>query len=188
MKRCFIAIPLPEEIKNELYFIKEDIKKLYPKAEIKYVAEKESHLTLEFLGEISDEQIEIAKEVINEASQSFSPFVYFLEKVSAFPILEQAKIIIVSLREDGSLGLRVQRFISDKLKAKGLALTDRAFTPHLTLGRVKKEDGLDLSKLLDLKVEPLFFLAKEIVLYESELRLEGPHYTPLFRAEIKAQA
>lgn len=72
VKRCFIAIEIPEKIKNKLADIQQRLKS-WP-ARVKWVEEENLHLTLKFLGDLRPEQIEIVGkqlEPIGKQSRAF---------------------------------------------------------------------------------------------------------------------
>ncbi len=55
--RCFLAIELPEEVREELVRIQKQL----PEAKFKLVEPENLHLTLKFLGELSDFQVNKVK-------------------------------------------------------------------------------------------------------------------------------
>jgi 2'-5' RNA ligase len=65
---------------------------------------------------------------------------------------------------------------------------ERAFRPHLTLGRVKwLEEAQNLKKLLDDYHDVAFqrMMVKEVVFYESILRPAGPLYRPIRKFKLE---
>lgn len=65
---------------------------------------------------------------------------------------------------------------------------ERGYTPHLTLGRTKSEaDGTALAAVLPkhLAWQGGHTAVEEVVVFSSELRRDGPEYTPLGRAALQ---
>jgi 2'-5' RNA ligase len=73
----------------------------------------------------------------------------------------------------------------DELQRQGIPREPRAFEPHLTIGRFR-EHGPDLSALLAREGGRLTgrLPVTELVLYESQLRPDGPRHTALFTAPL----
>ena len=70
--RTFIAIELPDEIKDALAQLQEGLKK--SGADVKWVEPKNIHLTLKFLGEIDEKKAENTIKIINEIAKDLSSF------------------------------------------------------------------------------------------------------------------
>jgi 2'-5' RNA ligase len=70
--RTFLAIALPEDIKESLGRLIAKLKKTG--ADVKWVAPDNLHLTLKFLGEIDDEKFTAVCNVIEETSQKIRRF------------------------------------------------------------------------------------------------------------------
>jgi 2'-5' RNA ligase len=77
---------------------------------------------------------------------------------------------------------RVEAEVTRRLSAKtAVELEDRAFLPHLTIGRVKMAgEGIDWPKLLQaVEVKRATSLVDRVTLYRSVLSQHGPNYTGL---------
>ena len=83
--------------------------------------------------------------------------------------------------------LPLQQEIETRLEAVGLEPEQKAYRPHLTLGRVKslkrKGDLVDLMER-DRDVDLGPFVVDRMVLFRSDLRPTGPIYTPLTTREF----
>lgn len=167
--RCFIAIELPEKIKENLRKINID------ENVAKVVKPSDYHLTLKFLGDISESKLERVKKDLSKIR--FKPFGLKLDKVGFFPkrgnfirvmwigIMPKRKV--VKLKED----------IDDAL----LTLFDREkeFKPHITLGRVKTvKDRNKFMEFSNLQINE-GFKVNSFKLIKSELTENGAKYEPL---------
>jgi 2'-5' RNA ligase len=107
----------------------------------------------------------------------------------AFPDPQRPRVLWVGL-EDPTAGLAgVQRVVEERMTGLGFAREDRAFSPHLTLGRVK--DGhADVTALLAAAQDRQFgtTVVREVVLYESRLRSQGAEYVALRRVPLGGRA
>lgn len=81
----------------------------------------------------------------------------------------------------------VSEYLNQELKKRGFAEETKGYVPHITLARMKTREGEEIvaKTLPTIQNDPLLtadcgaFLAQECLLIQSELRPEGPIYTPL---------
>jgi 2'-5' RNA ligase len=164
--RYFIAIDLPEDVSGYLATVQQDIGQKY--AGVKYVERENLHITFKFLGEI-DHAAEVKKKL---ESTAFEPFSVKLDKIGAFPNLNNPRVIWVSVRPTDKI-LDIYNRV-DKLITGG----DDRFNPHITIGRLKfiKDKPLLKDLLSGIKIEPMDFVIDSIRLKNSILTPRGPIY------------
>lgn len=166
--RTFIAIDVPEDISDKL---KELQKKFENLASITFP--KIFHLTLKFLGEISEEQIEEVRNSLRKVK--FKPFNLELTEIGSFPDDKRINVLWIGV-EPADKVIELQEEIEQNLN--GFA-RDLRFHPHITIGRVKfVKDKEGIKRLLKRKVEGKF-RAENFRLIKGELMPEGPKYTNL---------
>lgn len=174
MKRVFIAINLPEEIKKELAGIIDKFKKDSKGAHIKWVEPKNLHLTLHFLGSLEDDKIQ---RVINEARKiiaKYNAFEMELGNIGCFPDARRPRVIFVEAKESRGEARKIQAELKSTLQQLGFETDDRPWQSHITLGRVKT---FFACRGLDSQVPALKFKVESADLMESELLPSGPLYT-----------
>ena len=166
--RCFIAIDLPEEIKQEIL----NLQKLLPEGEMKLVAEDNMHLTLQFLGEITPEQVEECRKALSKIK--FSKFTASLGKLGVFSE-DHIRILWLALEPENII-TELHNLIHNSLK--DIVKLDERFQSHITLARVNriKDRKEFLDKFSRLKVKPLEFHAGKFTLKKSTLTEKGPIY------------
>lgn len=176
--RLFIAIEIPEEVKNHLISLQEKLKEI-PKDQAKLTFTKDFHLTLKFLGEV-DKPEPIIEELKNI---SFEPFDITLQDTGVFPDENYIRVVWVGLK-DGDKVKELQQKVEANLKNFP---KDKRFHPHLTLCRVKfaKDKELFIKIVKELKVDALSFNVDHFSLIKSTLTPEGPVYEELARFPIK---
>jgi len=168
--RTFIAIETPKEVSLTL---KEIQKKFEGLGKINFTQEP-YHLTLKFLGEISEDQCTQIKDILK--SIKFKPFELELTQLGVFPNENYIKVIWVGTKDKEVNELQQQ--IDSKLT--GMFGKDPRFHAHITLGRVKfVQDKIRIKELLKTKIPSLKFEVKEFKLIKSELTPEGPEYEDL---------
>ena len=174
--RCFIAVYLPEEIKNYLYDLQHKIGDKY--AKVKWVAKKNLHKTLKFLGEIDEEKLDLVKKTLNDIK--FKRFEAGLNNIGWFPNDYRINIIWVDLKPERNI---LELHDEIELRLGNLFERDERFSVHITLGRVKyvknKERFLDF--LRNIKVMDEKLVINEFSLIKSDLSKDGPKYSILER-------
>ncbi|MAG45203.1 MAG: RNA 2',3'-cyclic phosphodiesterase [Nanoarchaeota archaeon] len=166
--RIFIAIDLPETIKEKLKKIKVDER----------IAEVNSpgdyHLTLRFLGEIDNKRLELVKNNLRKIK--FKSFKLKLNKVGFFPNFDYINIVWVGVTPKRKI-IELKQRIDDTIM--DLFSREKRFDPHITLGRVKNMRDKDkFREVFDLEFGEEFKVDK-FKLIKSELTKEGVKYEAL---------
>jgi RNA 2',3'-cyclic 3'-phosphodiesterase len=185
MPRCFIAFPASGEAKKEIERLQVEIKLHDLKAPIKFTSSDDVHVTVEFLGDLNEEQIEAVKKIIARAAASHSVFEYILKNFDAFPDFFRPKVLVIKTEDKSGEGSGIQKKIHDGLDKLGLIINDnRSWQPHLTVGRVKAEwSGADNFRRLPVK--NISWPVEKIILFESKLSQAGPEYFPISEYQLK---
>jgi 2'-5' RNA ligase len=189
MIRSFIAIELPEETRQTLAAIQQELKRTG--AGVRWVKPSSIHLTLKFLGNVHPAQVEDIAAAVAGAVRHEPPVTLHAAGVGAFPSQRKPRVIWVGLQGQVERLGHIQARLEKALQPLGFAPEKRPFRPHLTLGRIKDRRGLpnlvDALAALDV---PEFnsFDADEIILYKSDLRPTGAIYTKLHRMPLAASA
>ena len=168
--RIFIAIKVPDSIKEEISKLQKNL----DIQNIRWVASQNIHLTLKFLGEIPEKQIEAIIEAIKSSTQKSKPFNISFKEVGGFPNLKRPRILWVGIKEGKDKLIELIQNLSKEFSSIGFEAESHKSVPHLTIGRIKKVKSLEL-RVKDFE-SPLF-LAERIYLIKSELTSQGPIYT-----------
>ncbi|MFC2058662.1 RNA 2',3'-cyclic phosphodiesterase [Chloroflexota bacterium] len=134
--RAFIAIELPEPVKEALGRILSELKEM-DHSPVKWVDPEGIHLTLKFLGNIPDGRVTAITTAYSGASNDASPFRLELNGLGAFPNLRKPRVVWVGMGGDIANLLKLQKNIERALVPLGFPAEKRSFSPHLTLGRVR---------------------------------------------------
>ncbi|MBN2186905.1 MAG: RNA 2',3'-cyclic phosphodiesterase [Dehalococcoidia bacterium] len=135
--RSFIAIELPEEIKNGLARLRGELER-EEQTFVKWVDVEGIHLTLKFLGNIPLKRVAEITSAMEEAAQGSSPFRLEVSNLGAFPNLKQPRVFWVGIGGEVDRLSSLQRNIDSALASLGFAREERPFTPHLTLARIRQ--------------------------------------------------
>lgn len=171
MPRLFVAVKIPQPIQDQL-------RKLYtPIPTARWVDFGSIHITLKFIGEVSDPQVAGIKTALHTFNTQ--AFDLFIEGVGTFPKRKPPRVLWVGLHHQPKL-LTLQAKVESALGALGFPPEDRPFSPHLTLARLKTEKPLQqvtqfLQDHATLKLSP--FHVTEFALIKSVLSPQGARYT-----------
>jgi 2'-5' RNA ligase len=187
--RAFIAIELPQELQTALGGLVAQFARRKIQA-IRWVAAQNIHLTLHFLGDTAPEKLEEISAALRPLIARQEPFTFRVEGIGAFPNLHRPRVIWSGLQAPADLPA-LQLIIEQTVKQSGLPVEDREFSPHLTIGRVKKDATLQEIQLVsatlqEIKIGVLGTVHVEsVTLFRSDLRPQGSLYTPLYRFPLK---
>lgn len=188
--RSFIAIELPPAVKQELTTLEGVLKKRSPLV-VRWVDPQGIHLTLKFLGDVASDRIDEINMAIDEATQGLSPFRLELQEVGAFPNLDRAQVVWVGMKGELDKLAYLQKQIESNTEQLGFPREERAFTPHLTLGRVRNYTSPDDRKKLGQILAQTPFASSQIItvesvnLMKSQLTNSGAIYTQLYASQLK---
>jgi 2'-5' RNA ligase len=185
MIRSFVAIDLPDTAKDALLELGQQLRHKAPDRSVRWSRVSGIHLTLKFLGDVSEDSLPGIKAVLGRVAQHHAPFRCTIEGVGCFPNTRSPRVVWAGVREESGRLLALQRDVENDLTPLGFKPEKRPYHPHLTLGRtarhVRSADqrtlgdviaGSDVGELAQLQVE-------SFLLMRSDLRPDGAVYTPL---------
>jgi len=185
--RIFIAINLPENIRKKLV----SYQKKWPEITAKWVSPDNVHITLEFLGYITDQELGEVCMITKEVAKRHGSFSINLNKIayggvrsgSDPDLTPKAPKMIWAIGEEVK-GLANLKNDLEKslLEAVHFAPENRKFIPHITLARINEwewkkiepEERPEVDENMD-----LIFSVESVEVMESELKRGGPRYTIL---------
>jgi RNA 2',3'-cyclic 3'-phosphodiesterase len=176
--RVFLAIEVPQEAKANVTKLNEDMTALGLDA--KWVKPDNFHVNLRFFGDKTVEEIDNIKDIVNSFVKKQEPFEIKLRGLGVFPNQEHIRVSWIGVFSDKLFSL--QNELEDIFEEKGLNRSDKKYSPHLTLGRIKSPKNIELLIQMINKnkdVEFGTFQVKTIFLFESKLTPEGPIYNKL---------
>ena len=181
--RVFIAIDIDDKIRKAIAGLQKQIASNVDvkKGDLKWVEPNNIHLTLKFLGEISDEQLAEVSEITKTVAQAHQKFNLEIESVGSFGG-RSAKVVWVGAGKGTDALLALQKDLDDLLAQAGYPQEEREFSAHLTLCRVNHpiaglKIGEAIAQFSHLKLGSI--AAEAIYIYQSQLTPQGPIYTML---------
>ena len=182
--RAFIAIELPGQIKAALSQLQDNLKKS-KSASVKWVNPESIHLTLKFLGNVDEAEIPAIKKALSEAVTGVTPFSLELGEPDAFPSCQAPNVVWVGVGGEIEPLRTLHNDIDRVITPLGFPPEKRAFSPHLTLGRVRDESLPGEKRRLGENVaaiktgEKISFKVESVNLMRSILAREGAIYSCL---------
>ncbi len=190
MTRTFIALELKETLQRFLGDIISQAAQELPN--LRWVNPAGIHLTLAFLGYLTDEQLKTAIDAAQVAARQAVPFEYRLKGLGMFGSSSQPRVIWMGVEDlpsgqiQGSPLQQLHRVLTRELELRGFEIEKRPFSPHLTLARIKQPLAPDeqqrLQRLLHSKKagasSPLYRV-DHLSVMKSELSRTGATYTCL---------
>lgn len=181
--RSFIAVELNEAIHKELTILENNLKS--SQADVKWVEPTSIHLTLKFLGNINEEQLNQIKLILDNIISPEKSFNIRLSGMGAFPKIGFPRVVWVGIKDGNEELSKIVDMLEAQLHRIGFPKENRPFSPHLTLGRLRSTKGKD--KLIELLKNSSFESAiyetiDHITLFKSTLTSKGSIYTPLYKS------
>lgn len=177
--RTFIAIKIvPEKKLKDLVSV---FKNALKDEIINWADTDNLHLTLRFIGETEQKQLDEIIRLIDEVAQRFKPFQLNLKDVGFFKSQNQPRVLFFAA-ENGFMLKQLAAEIEKMVVACGFSVEERFFNPHLTIARIKflqnKMAFYDLiNQFMGTEIQTV--TVSEIVYYQSILTSAGAIYKPL---------
>ncbi len=187
--RCFVAVEIPCAIQDRLAQIQDILRKGIRQAS--WVNPRNFHLTLKFLGEVEQSQIDTVEAAIGQVATNHAPFTLQVGGIGAFPSLARPRVVWCGVKVGAAEMNELAREINLELDRCGCPRDERTSNPHLTIARIKGR--MDLRPFADTfnryeEIEGASITVHEITLVRSQLHLKGAVYTPLKSCRLNTEA
>ena len=187
MKRLFAAL----KINPDAGFLSSyrELKAVLHHEQIRWVEEHNIHITLKFFGETDERKIPGICSVLGKRAGMTPQIPLQLAGLGIFGSSYAPKVIWVGIEPFSQISLLMKSAHGD-LASIGFEPDRQNLVPHLTLGRIKfLHDKIlfrrTLEQFRDISSSP--FRSKELILFESILRREGPQYIELAKFPFKKE-
>lgn len=170
MPRTFVALDLQPELRDALTQVQ---RHLDPSLGMVYRWNDPGsmHLTLKFLGEVSESDLEIAKRMLRRVRST--PIHLPCSALLAMPSVSEPRVLVISFEERKELA-ELEVWVREHLSALGEHVETRKFAAHVTIGRLRRHAAVPAavlqraaSQIQAASLPPLE--ADKVVLYTSQL-------------------
>lgn len=184
--RSFVAIELPDDIKNQIESYIFELHKFASK--LKWVRKESLHITLKFLGNQPPQKVDNVIISLLPLGDYCKRFKIAIKNLGSFPNQHRPRVIWLGIEAiPRELFFQTHAWIENQLDGIGFEKEQRKFSPHLTLARIKFP--LDLSRLWNFVRENPFpaqsFDVNEIVLMRSILKSSGAEYNQIQKYPLR---
>jgi 2'-5' RNA ligase len=172
--RTFVAVFPPQDVREALFRAAQNLR---TSTDFRLVGQEKIHLTLKFLGDVAEEDLDTIEKALQPISEDHDPFEVSTSGFGAFPSAKRARILWTSI-EQGTEHLRtVATEVENLLVPAGFERETRPYVPHLTLGRARaRQTKLDASET---SPPTLRFTVSSIDLVKSASGKNGVTYSTL---------
>jgi RNA 2',3'-cyclic 3'-phosphodiesterase len=184
--RTFLAIEIPKEVLEQFERLQYRLDRSLTGV-VRWAKKGSTHLTLKFFGSITERDIRSIEDTLKAMSPALAPIPIAVGTMGVFPNLSRPRVLWVGITEGLKELTALQAKIEAALETAGFAREERAYRPHLTLGRMKADrriEGLDKAIESYKEFSAGSFTANEMILFRSDLKPTGPVYTELAKFKL----
>ncbi|KKR92088.1 MAG: 2'-5' RNA ligase [Parcubacteria group bacterium GW2011_GWC1_43_11] len=183
--RLFTAITLPEAVSLEIARLQKDLDRL----KLPVVWDNTFHLTLNFLGQVTDSDTGTIKNLISDTTKNFYSFTLQLLYLDTLYSRHDPTILYLTLAKSDDL-IQLQASLSSSFSS--ITPQPRKFLPHITIGKFKRTDPVTTKHFIDLVSDfatPEFseIPVDKIILYESLPSKVGTTYRQISQFMLQSQ-
>jgi 2'-5' RNA ligase len=180
--RAFVAIPLAEAVRERLAAVQDALRGAG--ADVKWVDPGQLHVTLKFLGDLSEAARGPLDTGLKAAASAAAPMDIAVRGLGTFPPAGAPRVVWVGLHEAGDRLAALARAVESAAADAGFPPEGRPFAAHVTLGRVKSPrnaPALRAALERERAADAGSFRADAFVIFRSDLAPRGPTYTAVER-------
>ncbi len=187
--RLFVAVDLQENLRRAAARVTRTVRERLERAEtygISWVAPENLHLTLRFLGEVS-EDLRGQVEASLGAPFDTPPFDIELAGVGTFPAAGSARVIWLGIVRGAEALSALHDEVERRLAPLAFEKEDRPYRAHLTIARFRTPAPARVRDIITAAREAGSIgrcSIDKVTLYRSQLSPKGAIYTPLVRAPL----
>jgi 2'-5' RNA ligase len=189
--RLFVAIPIPEAVRNEIAPVQDELKRLAPAHTVRWVKPEQFHLTLKFLGDVSVEEVKALQQAVESVCAARPALALRARGLGFFPNARLPRVIWAGIQDDAGKLAELHAQVDAATRMFGIAPEATNFSGHTTLGRFKKFPRREMENFLR-RVEAMrerdfgSWTAGAVELVRSELAPDGARHTVLASFAFKA--
>lgn len=190
--RLFIAIPLPDAVKDQLEGAQAELRRVLPKAKVRWATRDQFHLTLKFLGGIPSPEVDGLAEAIRGVGARFAPIELLARAIGSFPRARSPRVLWAGLSDARGRLPALHAALERAVASFTAEAPEERFAGHVTLGRIKEIRREEIESLTQVAAgmgERVFgqWRAKEILLKRSFLSPKGARYAAIAAAPFSGK-
>jgi 2'-5' RNA ligase len=196
MIRAFVALELDQDLKRAIGQAQTQAKdrlnrRLAVDARIQWVKPDSIHLTLKFLGDIVETDLDSMREALAARIGAIPRFSVETGGLGVFPDLRAPRVIWIGLHDRSGVLSRLAAEVEATLVGLGFPPERRPFNPHLTLARIKDKSrevgqALAASGAIEGGETVGSLPVASVSLMKSDLQPSGSVYTRLWEVPLRS--
>jgi 2'-5' RNA ligase len=182
--RLFVAIPMPETVRNEITGVQRELRRLVSHDAIRWTKPEQFHLTLRFLGDVPAERVAALQEAVNSVCRASPALHLRAQGTGFFPNARSPRVIWAGVNDGEGRLADLQKKIEGAVQPFTKEPGTERFAGHVTVGRVKilkRHEIEELAAHAQAVKDRLFgeWTAGEVELIRSDLSPGGACHTLL---------
>lgn len=153
---------------------------------VRWVPAEQLHVTVKFLGEVPDRDVADVVEAMAEGARRAAPFEFEIAGCGCFPPRGPVRIVWAGTGDGAEAMTRAANAVCGALEELGFAGESRAWSPHITIGRVKEDSsqGRIRTAVEAYRFPPIRQNVKQVSLMQSTLSPKGSTYVRVGHAVL----
>ena len=179
MPRLFVALEIGSKAQGRIADEQDRLAQAIRGAALRWTKRDQLHITLVFIGEVSDERAARIVESMGEPLPH-PPFRFALGGLGAFPPRGAPRALWIGVKSGAEQVIRVQALVAERLETVGVERERRPLSPHLTLARWKDSRPSDRPRTTTTSPATIASVdAHAVTLFQSRVSSTGSTYTRL---------
>ena len=187
--RTFVAVDLSEQQRQQALRL---INKLSTVgAGYRWVQSESMHITLNFLGDVPETEITQVCSIVRNVAETRSGFELSIASAGAFPDIERPRVVWAGVDRGHQELIAIHAELTTEFAKLGFPPEARVYSPHLTLGRIKRAGRPEEELCESIRKLNRFSCGvtdvDQLVVYSSFLDRSGPDYTAIARSPLQGR-
>ena len=177
--RLFVALPTPVALRESITRATAPLR--HSGADVRWEEASKLHCTLKFLGPTPSALLPALEAALSAAARGSKVPSIVYRGIGGFPSLRDPRVLWIGMEETAGTLTTLQASVEERCAALGLPRDERAFHPHVTLGRVKSRRNIGelLETAETVTFESPATAVGTLALIRSDLRPSGSVYIVL---------
>ena len=186
--RLFVAVELDDATRDA---VREEQKlaanEVGRHSSLRLIDPRQVHLTLVFLGEVQAALVEPLTDLMKQPIDGTAPFRLGIGGLGVFPPHGAPRVLWLGLTDGARQMSELHRAVAARVAVLHIPLEDRAFRPHLTIGRWRQARPSDRPRFGHTSARVVAEMTVDrVTLFESRLSSQGASHFPLAHAQLSA--
>ena len=182
--RLFVAIELSDRVRSALAGVQAALGATF--SGIRWIPPDRMHLTLKFLGEVTDRDVDDVAQAVRGVAEKSKGFEMQIAGAGCFPKQGAVRIVWAGVQEESGTLIESAKQLDESLHPLGFPQELRPFSPHLTLARLRHDDSGDALRAAaeNYAYPSVTQSVSKMILISSVLSKKGPSYAPICSARL----